>query len=113
MAHPLTESEVQAGVSDAMENFRSVSPTADPEMAQPPPDLDDQEEDRRFQDYDDDDGHVGDLYGEEERGEDSYDQLLPGDDMGGNEERYIDEVEELEFERLEALSSIIHPLKAC
>jgi hypothetical protein len=108
----VTVSGVQEDVSDAMEDVRSVDLGVDPDLAQSAPNFNNQEEDRRLQNYDDDDGHVPDLYGdyEEEHGEDLDEQLLAGDnigcnDTGCNEERYIDEIEEMELQRLEAFSS--------
>jgi hypothetical protein len=97
MDHLVAASQVQKDVSDAMEDVRSVSLVVDPDSAQSP-NLDDQE-DRRFQDCDND-GHVPDLYGEGEYGEGLDVQLLPGDNMGCDEETYIDEVEEMELVQL-------------
>jgi hypothetical protein len=111
--HLVTVSRSQEDISDVMEDVRSVSPAADPEVTWPQASgLDDQEEDR-FQDYDDDGSNGSELSSEEELSEESDDLFLASDGMGVDGERYLDEVEEMELERLEAFSSIIHCPNVC
>jgi hypothetical protein len=114
MNHPVAASGPQEDLSDGMEDVRSdFSRSADPQLAQSGTILNNDDNDNIFQDDDDDDDNINDSSSEGERDNDLGDPPLLDGGLGGEDERYYGEVGEMELERLEAFSSIIHGLQTC